>query len=42
MMFNDVERETFNLFVTQKAGISLLFLFNKCFIKHCVTVQPSL
>ena len=42
MMLNDVECVTFNLFVMKKeVEISVLFLFNKCFSKHCVTVYPD-
>ena len=40
-LFDDVECETFNFFSHTKAEISWLFLFTKCFIKHCVTIYPE-
>ena len=36
MILNDVECETLNLFVMQVSRNLFLFLFTKCFIKHCL------
>ena len=35
---NDVEYTTFKCLSRKSAIVSLLFLFNECFIKHCVIV----